>query len=78
MCLEASFKNGGKIKPKSFISGAKVQAKDKNIPKRMLPKGDIDLVLARVAPGELVIPIKHVKKVESFLKTNKIKLRGMK
>jgi hypothetical protein len=39
--------------------------------------GDTDMVLARVQAGELVIPRKHVKKVETFLKAKKIKLPGM-
>lgn len=82
MCLNATFRDGGKvsgkIKPKTFYSGAKLKAKDKNIPSDLVKKQDPDRILIRAAPGELIIPVKHVKKVEQFLKTKKIKLRGMK
>jgi hypothetical protein len=78
MCLNASFANGGKIKPHNFTKGGKVKTNHKNIPKKLLKKGDPDQVLARLMPNELVIPVRHVKKVEKFLKSNHIKLRGMK
>jgi hypothetical protein len=88
MCLIASFANGGlvhgkkkttpsRIKPHNFIHGAKVKKHHKNIPASLVKTGDTDMVLARVQAGELVIPRKHVKKVESFLKSKKIKLPGM-
>lgn len=84
MCLNAYMKGGlthsgeKKIVPHNFIHGAKVKKKHKNIPAALVKTGDTDMVLARVQAGELVIPRKHVKKVESFLKKNKIKLPGMK
>jgi uncharacterized cupredoxin-like copper-binding protein len=78
MCLNASFKDGGKIKPHNFSSkGGKVSRKHKNIPAKLLHKHDPDQVLARLSAGEIVIPRKHVKKVETFLKAKKIKLPGM-
>lgn len=84
MCLNAYFKGGTvtkaantKITPHNFVNGAKVKKKHKNIPAALVKTGDTDMVLARVQAGELVIPRKHVKKVESFLKKNKIKLPGM-
>lgn len=81
MCLNATFSRGGipgKIVPHNFIKGAKVSKKHKNIPASLVKTGDTDMVLARVQAGELVIPRKHVKKVESFLKSKHIKLPGMK
>jgi hypothetical protein len=67
-----------KVVPHNFINGAKVKKKHKNIPASLVKTGDTDMVLARVQAGELVIPRKHVKKVESFLRSKKIKLPGMK
>ena len=78
--MNASFKNGGKIRqvaPHNFVNGAKVKKHHKNIPASLVRTGDTDMVLARVQAGELVIPRKHVKKVETFLKAKKIKLPGM-
>jgi len=83
MCLNTYFKGGitkdaaKKISPHNFVKGAKVQKKHKNIPASLVKTGDTDMVLARVQAGELVIPRKHVKKVEAFLKSKKIKLPGM-
>ena len=77
MCLNASFKKGGKIQPKNLIKGGKLHKKDKNIPASLVKTGDTDQILARVQAGELVIPRKHVKKVESFLKSKNIRLPGM-
>lgn len=81
MCLNATFAKGGKVKrvvPHNFIKGAKVKKHHKNIPASLVKTGDTDMVLARVQAGELVIPKRHVKKVETFLKSKHIKLRGMK
>lgn len=79
MCLNASFKDGGKIKPHNFSTkGGKVSRKHKNIPPKLLHKGDPDMVLARLSAGEIVVPRKHVGKVEAFLRSKKIKLPGMK
>jgi|GEM_PF-1105493 len=78
--LNATFAKGGKVKrivPKNLVKGGKLKQKDKNIPASLVKTGDTDMVLARVQAGELVIPRKHVKKVESFLKSKKIKLPGM-
>jgi hypothetical protein len=49
-----------------------------NIPRSLLKPKDNDRVLVRVMPGELIIPNRAVAKVEKFLKSKKIKLRGMK
>lgn len=68
--------NGLKIH--NFVSGGKVKKKNINIPSPFLKKGDPDRVLVRVMPGELIIPKKLTKQVERFLKSKKIKLRGMK
>ncbi len=81
MCLNTTFAKGGKVKrivPKNLVNGGKLHKKDKNIPASLVKTGDTDMVLARVQAGELVIPRKHVKKVETFLKSKKIKLPGMK
>lgn len=83
MCLNAYMKGGvtkgeKKIIPHNFINGAKVQKRHKNIPASLVKTGDTDMVLVRVQAGELVIPRKHVKKVETFLRSKKIKLPGMK
>jgi hypothetical protein len=80
MCMNANFKKGGKVQkviPHNFVNGAKVKKHHKNIPASLVRTGDTDMVLARVQAGELVIPRKHVKKVEAFLKDKKIKLPGM-
>lgn len=66
------------ILPISMFNGEKVKRREINIPKSYLKKGDNDRVLARVMPGELVVPLKYVSLVEQFLKSKKIKLRGMK
>lgn len=41
-------------------------------------KGNRDTVNALLTPGELVIPKKHVSAVKKFLKSEKVKLPGMK
>jgi hypothetical protein len=65
------------IRPTNFKQGGMVKPKHKNIPSKMLPKGDVDTAYARLQVGEIVIPKKHTKKVAKFLKDNKIKLPGM-
>jgi hypothetical protein len=75
MCPPSSH-NGNKIH--NFVKGGKVKRKMINIPGNLLKPKDKDRVLIRVMPGELVLPLKHVKKVEHFLKSKKIKLPGMK
>jgi hypothetical protein len=74
MCPKNSH-NGNKIH--NFVKGGKVKKKHINIPKGYLKHGDPDRVLVRVMPGEIVIPKRLTKKVEGFLKKNKIKLPGM-
>lgn len=80
MCMNATFKKGGvvsRIAPHDFTKGGKLKKKHKNIPASLIKTGDHDLILGRLAAGELVIPRKHVSKVEAFLKSKKIKLPGM-
>ena len=78
MCNIMKYNQGGKIiQPKIFLAGGKVKASDKNIPAHVLKKGDQDRVLARLMPGEIVIPVKHASKVKKMLKAAKIKLPGM-
>jgi hypothetical protein len=62
----------------NFVKGGKVKKSHINIPRSLLKPKDNDRVLVRVMPGELIIPNRAVKKVEKFLKSKKIKLRGMK
>lgn len=78
MCNILKYKTGGKvIVPHTFLGGGKVKASQKNIPAKMLKPRDPDRVLARLMPGELVIPLKHVGKVKAYLKKEKIKLPGL-
>ena len=63
--------------PKGYAYGGMVLGKDINIPTGVLPDEDPDKVLARLMPGELIIPLKHVKSVVSFLKSKNIKLPRM-
>jgi hypothetical protein len=65
------------MKPKGYAYGGMVLPSDINIPAGVLPDEDPDKVLARLMPGELVIPKKHVKRVVSFLKSQKIYLPRM-
>jgi hypothetical protein len=65
--LASPYENGGMVKEEHV-----------NIPDGILKKDDPDRVLVRLMPNELVIPVKHVKKVVKFLKSQGIKLRGMK
>jgi hypothetical protein len=65
------------IKPKPFVNGGKVKPSHKNIPVHALKPKDPDQVLARLMPGEIVIPVKHASKVKKMLKQAKIKLPGL-
>lgn len=64
--------------PRDFQDGGSVLHRDMNIPKSLLLKGDVDTVLARVQPGEIVIPKRHTRKVAAFLRKEKIKLPNLK
>ena len=78
MCNVLKYQAGGKIMtPHNFTAGGKVKVKHKNIPAHRLKAGDPDRVLARLMPGEIVIPVKHASKVKKFLVQSKIKLPGM-
>jgi hypothetical protein len=59
-------KSGGALR--KFSKGGVVTGKTKNK----------DTVKALLTPGELVIPVKHSTKVKKFLKSEKIRLPGMK
>lgn len=54
-----------------------VEPEHVNVPADILPKDDPDHVFARLMPGELVVPVKHVKLVASFLKKKGIMLPNM-
>lgn len=64
--------------PKGYAYGGMVLGKDVNIPMGVLHEDDPDKVLARLAPGELIIPLKHVPVVVKYLKSQNIKLPRMK
>lgn len=65
------------LKPKPMAYGGMVLESDINIPSRVLAEEDPDRVLTRLQPGELVIPLPHVKKVVRYLKSQNIKLPRM-
>lgn len=78
MCNILKYRQGGQlIAPHNFVGGGKVSAKHKNIPAKALKPKDPDRVLARLMPGEIVIPVKYVSKVKKMLKQAKIKLPGL-
>jgi hypothetical protein len=62
------------IQPYQFEHGGYVQSLHKNIPSYLLKKNDVDTVLARVQPGEIVIPTKYTRRVAQFLREENIKL----
>lgn len=64
--------------PHDFVNGGSVLNRDRNIPAPLLPKGDVDTVLARVQPGEIVIPKPYTRKVANFLRHENIKLPNLK
>ena len=66
-----------KILPMGYANGGMVDESHVNIPDGVLPKNDPDKVFARLMPGELVIPKKHVPYVAKMLKKKGIKLNGM-
>jgi len=69
--------NGGYIAPAVrgvFTDGGMVDESHVNIPDGILKKDDPDRVLVRLMPNELVVPVKHVKKVVKFLKSQGIHL----
>lgn len=66
-----------KILPYPFNNGGMVNENHQNIPDGVLKKNDKDTVFARLMPGELIIPVKHVKLVSKFLKNRNINLPGM-
>ena len=45
---------------------------------KKFPKNKGDIVPSVLEPGEIVVPVEHSKKVEKFLRKNKIILPGMK
>ena len=65
------------MQPKGYMYGGMVKGEDVNVPDRVVAEDDPDKVLARLQPGEMVIPKKHVKKVVTFLKSQRIILPGM-
>ena len=62
------------MRPKGFAYGGMVLPHDINIPRGVVAEEDPDKVLARLQPNELVVPVKHVKKVVRFLKSQGIRL----
>lgn len=66
-----------KIIAKNFLKGGRVKAAHRNIPAQALRPRDPDQVLARLMPGEIVIPVKHTRKIKAFLRKEKIKLPGL-
>jgi len=65
------------MRPRSFVGGGMVSGQDVNIPMGVLHQDDPDKVLARLMPGELVIPLKHVPAVVKYLKSQGIRLPRM-
>jgi hypothetical protein len=63
------------MQPYSFKDGGLVSHSQATLRER-LPPDDVDTVPARLQPGELVIPVKHVGTVMSFLKGKNINLPG--
>ena len=63
--------------PHSFAHGGIVTPSQATIFPQMLPAGDVDTVPARLQPGELVVPVKLVSMVKSFLRSKKINLPNM-
>jgi hypothetical protein len=64
------------MQPYRFKEGGLVSPSQATLRDR-LPPDDVDTVPARLQPGELVIPLKHVGTVMSFLKSKKINLPNM-
>lgn len=62
------------MRPKGYAYGGMVLQKDVNIPMGVVAEEDPDKVLARLQPGELIVPLPHVKKVVKYLKSQGIRL----
>jgi hypothetical protein len=62
------------MQPKAYAYGGMVLGQDVNIPNGILNPNDPDKVLARLMPGELIIPLPHVKRVKTYLKSQGIRL----
>lgn len=65
----------GKIK--NFIKGGKVEFPVGYDVFARKALGNFDIVPSILQPNEIVIPVKHAKKVEKFLKQEKIKLPNL-
>jgi hypothetical protein len=63
--------------PYGFTNGGMVHEMQAHLPAEMLPRNDPDRVLARLQPGELVIPVKHTALVAAFLRSKGIILPNM-
>lgn len=66
-----------KILPYGYANGGIVDKSHENIPDGVLKKDDPDKVFARLQAGELIVPVKHVPLVSSFLKKKRIFLPNM-
>lgn len=83
--LDLPFVEGVTIRPfvpirpflPQFTNGGFVLHSQINLSPDQLKPGDKDQVLARLQPGEVVIPVKYVNKVIPFLKKSNIKLPGI-
>lgn len=62
------------MRPKSYAYGGMVLPEHINIPMGVVAQEDPDKVLVRLAPNELIVPVKHVSKVVQFLKSQGIRL----
>jgi len=63
--------------PYSFVHGGVVSPSQATVYQEALPHGDVDTVPARLQPGELVIPVRYVPMVTSYLRSKKIRLPNM-
>jgi hypothetical protein len=63
------------IVPREYRKGGKVGKR--NIPAKVLKKGDVDTVYARLQPGEIVIPKRHAPEVRKMLIKSGIRLPGL-
>ena len=60
--------------PLSFVQGGPVHRHDQNLDPRYLRVNKQDTVLARLMPGEIVIPVRHAGVVKRFLRQQHIHL----
>ena len=58
--------------PINFVQGGSVLKSHQNL--RKTKQTGNDVVYARLMPGEIVIPVKHTKKVKEYLRKEHIKL----